>query len=113
MPTAHLLFVFDDCIVHAKNSEIGFARYAGALGEAVLKLCLEPIREWTENGLGRVTSATLLNHGNCVNWVDEVHSMEQRFYSWSGNCLRPLAKLSDGELQNATDLLDEERRRRS
>jgi hypothetical protein len=39
--------------------------------------------------------------------------MEQRFYSWSGNCLRPLAKLSDGELQNATDLLDEERRRRS
>jgi hypothetical protein len=112
MPMAHLLFVFDDGIVQAKVSEIGFTRHAVALGEAVLKLCLEPIREWTESGLRRVTSATVLNHGNCVNWVDEVQSMEQRVYMWSGNCLRPLAKLSDDELQNAKDLLDEEIRGR-
>ena len=113
MAMAHLLFVFDDGIVHAKDSEIGFTRFAKALGEAVLKLCLEPIREWTESGLRRVTSAQVLYYGNCVNWVDEVHSMEQRVYLWSGNCLRPLGKLSDGELQNAQDRLDDERRRRS
>ena len=113
MAMAHLLFVFDDGIVHARNSEIGFTRYAEALGEAVLKLCLEPIREWTESGLRRVTSATVLNYGNCAHWVDEVHSTEQRVYMWSANCLRPLAKLSEDELQNAQDILDEERRRRS
>ena len=45
MAMAHLLFVFDDGIVHARNSEIGFTRYAEALGEAVLKLCLEPIHD--------------------------------------------------------------------
>ena len=113
MAMAHLLFVFDDGIVHAKNSEAEFTRHAEALGKSVLKLCLEPIREWTESGLTRVTSATVLNYGNCAHWVDEVHSMEQRVYMWSGNCLRPLAKLSDGELRNAQDRLDDERRRRS
>ena len=112
MPMAHLLFVFDDGIVQAKVSEIGFTRHAVALGEAVLKLCLEPVREWTDSGLGRVTSATVLNYGNCAHWVDEVHSMEQRVYMWSGNCLRPLAKLSDDELQIAKVLLDGETRRR-
>ena len=45
MAMAHLLFVFDDGIVHAKDSEIGFTRFAKALGEAVLKLCLEPIHD--------------------------------------------------------------------
>ena len=38
MAMAHLLFVFDDGIVQAKVSEIGFTRHAVALGEAVLKL---------------------------------------------------------------------------
>ena len=112
MPMAHLLFVFDDGIVQAKVSEIGFTRHAVALGEAVLKLCLEPIREWTESGLKRVTSAQVLNYEKCANWVDEVDSTEQRVYMWSRNCLRPLAELSDDELQNAKAMLDEERRRR-
>ena len=112
MATAHLLFVFDDGIVHAKDSEAEFTRHAEALGKSVLKLCLEPIREWTESGLRRVTSAEVLTHGNCVNWVDDVPSTEQQVYMWSGNCLRPLANLSDDELQNAKDLLDEEIRGR-
>jgi hypothetical protein len=112
MAMVHLLFVFDDGIVLAKNSEIGFIRYAEALGEAVLKLCLEPIREWTESRLRRPTSATVLNYENCANWVDEVDSTEQRVYMWSRNCLRPIAGLSDDELQNAKAMLEEERRRR-
>ena len=113
MGMANVLFVFEDGIVHAKDSETEFARYAAALGEAILKLCLKPVHEWTESGLRRVTAAEVLNHRNCANWVDEVQSTDQGVYLWSGNCLRPLAKLADDELQYAKDLLDEETRRRS
>jgi hypothetical protein len=74
MGMAHVLYVYEESIVHSRDSETERTKYAEPLGHAVLELCLNPLYERTEKGPARVTSENLFNHGNCVNWVDEVHS---------------------------------------
>jgi hypothetical protein len=94
------------------TSETERAKYTEPLGHVVLKICLNPLYGRTEKGRVRVTSDKF-NHGNCVTWMDEVHSTEERLHLWSGNCLCSSGVLADDDLKRAEHLLDEEMRKRS
>jgi hypothetical protein len=113
MGMAHVLYAYEDGIRGSKDPGGNRAKYVQALGEALLNLCLSPVYERTEKGPARVTDAAILNHESCLNWVDEIHSEQERLYMWYGNCLRSVADLADEELNRAKQLLDEETNRRS
>ena len=63
-------------------------------GRAAIDLCVAPQHEWTDEGPARVKDAQVGQMGNCLTWVDDVHSTEERVYVWAGNCLRPFNRLS-------------------
>jgi hypothetical protein len=85
---------------------------AQALGEAILKVCLDPDFAMVPYGRERVTSAPVLRHGNCVSWVDEKHHTEARLYYAPSAFVRPIASCSLEELEEAKKLLDDELQRR-
>ena len=76
MHIGHILFVYNDGIRGAKDENANINEYVKAIGEAVLKVCLDPVYESTPEGLERRTNHSVLNHGNCINWVEEIHSSE-------------------------------------
>ncbi len=78
------------------------------LGRTVIDLCLAPMHEWTDSGPKRVTGGKIGHHGNCVNWVDDIHSSDERVYVFAANCLRPLSALSPEERGSVRKLMDEE-----
>jgi len=107
MGQKHILWVIEDGISRTKEKP-------EALGEAVLKVCLNPDFAPTPDGQGleRVWWRSVLGV-SCVNWVDDVHQSDIRLYLWGGNCLRPIRKLDDEDLEQAAALLQEEIERRA
>ena len=82
------------------------------VGEAVIRLCIEPETHWTESGMRPTTWARVGACENAIEHADEVHSSDQRLYLWIGNCLRPIHRVEKHELEAAEKLLREEVRRR-
>ncbi len=105
MGQCHIVTIYEDGI-----SNLGKPKHelSEELGRTVTDLCMAPMREWTDAGLKRVTDGKIGNHGSCVNWVDDVHSSEERVYVFAGNCLRPLSALSPEERASVRKLMDEQ-----
>jgi len=106
----HIVWVNEDGI-NKKTQKI--ENLEQALGQALLKVCMNPEYASTPDGPERVWWVDVGNCGGCINWVDEVHQQDSRLYLWEGNCLRALQKVDDAALQQAAALLQEEIERRS
>ena len=96
MGLAHIMVVRDDAIRNAKVSEE--QKLETAVGAAVVQLCLDPDYEETAEGHVRITDAAVLNHPNGISCVGEVGSLDVQVFAWIGNCLRPIAELSQEDL---------------
>ena len=107
MGHAHILYIYNDGIRDVKNQPDKHPEYAKAVGEAVLKLCLNPDYASTPEGQERVTWHSVFNHGNCVEYAGEVHSTDALCYVWLRNGLRTLDQLNDDELDGAKRLFDD------
>jgi hypothetical protein len=111
---AYLTWINDDGVRDATDSPTRWDEMKEAVGEAVLKLCLRPDIEFNARIMQREreTAHPIRNHGNAVNFCDEVHSTDQRVYLWFGNCLRSLRQLPDSDLERVAALLKVERENR-
>jgi hypothetical protein len=108
MGYTNILLVRDDAIRDAKSSNEVRKKLETEIGAGVIKVCLHPDYEPTEAGNLRIRDAALLNHGNGLSWVEEVHSSERGVYAWMGNCLRSIADLSDEELAVIKEMVDQQ-----
>lgn len=107
MGYAHLISVHEDGIRKAKQHPEEAPKYADAVGEAVLKLCLDPDMMQTPEGLQPVTSTDVFNHGGCINHAAKLHSTDEQIFVWAGNCLRTLDQMSDEDLEGVRRLFDD------
>lgn len=107
MGYAHILYIYNDGIRDAGRDLETLHRMIAAVGAGVLKVSLFPEKERTGDRFTRVKDCEVLNHGNCINWVDEVHSRAQRLYWWDRNYLRPLRELGYEELLQVKAVVDE------
>lgn len=94
------MYFHHDGIRDAKGSGEKWDELRPELGEAVLKLCLDPDEMLIAPGeKKRVTSEGVGHHSNTANFCGKVHSTEQETYAWSGNRLAKLGDLSDDEFR--------------
>src|SRR5262245_40885996 len=101
MGMAHVLYIYEDGIRN-NTPEI-----ADAVGKAIMYVCLD-IEAMASAGSPTARRHTaVLNCGNCVNWVAEVHSTDSKLFLWTGTTLRPLDQLSDHDVDKARALLDD------
>jgi hypothetical protein len=112
--TYHIVSIWNDGIagVPGQHRNPGLAQ---ALGEAILKVCLDPDYAMVPNGLKRVTWAGVPGASNCVRWIDEKDYTEVRLYYAStamSAFVRPMSECSPEELEEAKKLLDDELQRR-
>ena len=106
MGYARVLWVYEDGVRAASESQERWDELRPAVGEAVLKVCTEmPIGD-------DQVSAPVLSHANCVNLCDVAHSTETKVYLWGENCLRPLRQLNDERFALVEQIVQEERKRR-
>jgi hypothetical protein len=107
MGRAYITYVYDDAIRGATNSPEEWKKISSELGDAILKLCLTPEQHYDDKeGLVRIKDHKIGAGSNALNFVDDVHSSDDRLYLWSQNCFRPLNRLPDDDLTVAADLLD-------
>jgi hypothetical protein len=100
MGFAHVMYFHHDGIRDAEDSDEKWDELRSELGEAVLKLCLDPDERMIPPGKKeRVTSEEVGRHSNAANFCDKPHSTEQEVYAWSGNRLAKLGDLSDDEFR--------------
>jgi len=111
MGNAHIFTFYEDGLRLA--AEKGGEGVERELGRAILDLALNPelITEPTGETV-RLSRKPLGSHGNCVNWVADPHSSEEKLFLWGGNCLRGLRQLDDESLKAAQRLLEDEVARR-
>lgn len=107
MGYSHLISVHEDGIRNVKQHPEEAAKYVEAVGEAILKLCLDPDMMQTPKGLQPVTSGDVFNHGGCINHAATVHSTDEQVFVWAGNGLRTLDQLSDEDLDGARRLFED------
>ncbi len=113
MGNAYILWIYEDAIRHATLNEDAKASYCKAVGEAVLKVCLEPDRELSPSGIKPVPYAGILqSNSNDVCLAGKQHSTWQQVYLWAGNCLTPLYDLTEERLRDAKCLVEDELKRR-
>ena len=112
MGIGYVMSVFDDAIRGANVPGGEKDRICADLGEGVLKLCLAPDYEPAPNGRARITSVEIGNHGNGLNFVDEIHSREWGIYLWGENCLRKINDLDDFGFEKLQELVKNEEQRR-
>ncbi|MBC8444213.1 hypothetical protein H8D83_01370 [Candidatus Woesearchaeota archaeon] len=73
MAKSFILTVFEDGIKQDHTDVI-----EKEVGISVLKLCLDPERVFLDSdGLERVKWEKIVNHGNCINFVKDVHSDDE------------------------------------
>ena len=103
MGITHIVTVRDDGLTMnaAKGQEL-----ESAVGEAVVTVCVKPQFAGTERGPERITWHPVMNHGNCVQHVTEMHSSEEQIFIWAGNRLRSLQELRDEEIDGARRLFE-------
>lgn len=95
MGYAKIIWIYEDGIRHPSEN------LSKLVVDAVLDVCL--------NG---AKSFPVRNHSNCVNFCDEVHSIDAQVYLWVGNCLRPIYKLDEDRLDLAAQLISDLRQQR-
>lgn len=78
-----------------------------------MKLCLDPNYEPLPEKLRRQPGAQIGNHGNGVNFVDEVDSHDWGVYLWGENCLRKVNDLDEFSFEKLKELVLEEHKRRN
>lgn len=105
MGQCHIVTIYEDGI-----SNFGEPKHEVSedLGRTVIDLCMAPLHEWTDSGPKRVKDGKIGHCSNCVNWVDDICSTEERVYVFAGNCLRPLSALSPEERASVRKLMDQE-----
>ena len=69
--------------------------------------------ESTQNGMKRITSKHIMNHGSALNLAGEVHSTERHVYMWSQNCLMKVTDAESVDLEYAKKIIIEEIERRN
>jgi len=77
-----------------------------ALGQAIWTLCMDQPFAHFPDGVQRIGSASVLNCGNAVRHVDEVHGADEKVFVWDGGFLKPLDDLSEASLRHAKLLFD-------
>jgi hypothetical protein len=104
-------WLYDDSIRDATADTARWERIKAEVGEAVLKICLDPQMAFDERPMETkpITYHPIGNSVNGANLCDKVHSTEERLYLWSGNRLRPLYRLSERELGEVARLVAAER----
>ncbi len=107
-----ILWIYEDGLKEASESREKWEKYKEEIGQAVLKLCLDPDYISTPNGLKTVKSHKVFNNFNCVNLCDDIDSRDHRLYVWQGNCLKPFSDLNNEEMVKAEGLLTKEKKRR-
>lgn len=113
MGLAHVMYFHHDGIRDAKESDEKWDELRPEVGEAVLKLCLDPDEKIVPPAeRERVTSEKVGHHSNAANFCDKVHASEQEVYAWSGNRLAKLGDLSDEEFRGILQQVMEEKSRR-
>jgi hypothetical protein len=113
MGISYVMTVFDDAIRDANKPDSKKDKICHDLAEGILKLCLDPDYESVPDGLGRITSTTIENHGNGLNFVDEIHSSEWGIYLWGENCLRKIYDLDDFGFEKLLEIVKKEEQRRN
>ena len=111
MGNYHIVSISDDGINVVQNQDTN-PGLAQALGEAVLKVCLDHDFAMVPRGRERITSAPVLRHGNCVSWIDEKHHTEACVYYAPPAFVRPISDCTLEELEEARKLLNDELQRR-
>lgn len=114
MGYTHILTVREDGIRNATKPD-NAQQYRDAVGTAVIKLCLNPDKEVTPEGIQPVMTEAVLNHGNCIRLDGTLHSNDEQVFIWAGNGLQKLDELDEGRLEEAKRLFDalyEKRRNR-
>ncbi|MFO8020722.1 MAG: hypothetical protein R6U96_19015 [Promethearchaeia archaeon] len=71
------------------------------VGKAVLQVISEMRRIQTNK-----TYASVLNHSNAVQFIDQVEESDQRVYIWKGNTLRNIQDLDDQDLALVAEILE-------
>jgi hypothetical protein len=112
MGCTKILWIYEDGLKEATESVEKWEKYKEEIGQAVLKLCLDPDYISTPNGLKSVKSHRVFNNINCVNLSDNVDSKDHRLYVWQGNCLKPFSYLNNEEVVKVEYLLSKEKKRR-
>lgn len=106
MGYSKILWVYEDGVRAASDSQETWDKLRPVVGDAVLKVCTEVVIDDDR------ISAHVLNYSNCVNLCDEAHSTEAKLYLWAGNCLRPITKLNDESFAAVEQLVRDEAERR-
>lgn len=106
MGHAHILTIHEDGIRSVKQHPDDRRKYRDAIGDAVLKLCLNPDMMETPEGPQPVTSEAVLNQDGCVRHDARIHSTDEHVFIWAGNCLRTLNQLDDEQVEGAKRLFD-------
>ena len=104
MGICHIVCVREDALTLNKNRP---DEAMSAIGQGIRDLCLEPEHATTPQGLKRVRSHSVLNHGNGLRHAGEVHSNDETVFIWGGNCLQTLAELDDKQVAGAKRLFDD------
>jgi len=83
------------------------------LGEAVIKLCVDPSYYASVGGGKRCTHHQLGHTGNGVIYCGEPHSTNEHLYAWIGNRLSRVEELHNVEFEVIERLVGDEKARRS
>jgi len=113
MGIGYVMWICDDAIRGAKVPSPEKDKICSDLAEGVLEVCLDPNYESTPDGLRRYPAATVANHGNGINFVDEIHSRDWGVYLWGENCLRKISDLDEFGFEKLKELVSKEDERRS
>lgn len=108
MGYGEILCIYEDGIREALESEIIPEDYFKEVGKAVFEVISKE-----RNPFIKSKSAGVFNHGNCVYFVDEVHSTKQRLYLWVNNCLQPIRELNEKDFTIVENIIEAERKRRT
>ena len=106
MGYADIIYIYEDGI----NRRYETGKEQEKLNQEVGKAVLSVIKQ---SKFRRYPHAPVFGSGNCVNFIDDVHSTDEKLYLWSGNTLRPIQELKEDYFKDVERLVAAERRRRS
>lgn len=135
MSTAHVIWIYDNGIKSAVNSDAEWKHLVPEIGDAILQVCTGDvgakraidkeidfvykggsqlakamIEQLTakRKSIQRIASVAIYNHGNCVNHCSEINANDSQLFLWSENCLQRLEDISAKDLQNVQKIISEE-----
>ena len=107
MGYSYIMHIYEDGIKESKPSKEIEKKLKSEIGEAVIKLCLNPEYDYgAVEDAGKITTEKIGTITNGINLIDEVHSTENKLYLWAGNCLRPIKDLHKKDLKLVEHLIN-------